>query len=115
VVHFQIAAVGHDVEVEPRSIPFLSVLKVVGINLRLGPICGHQDNPKQYQDFTDSHGLIVSAKIGILGETAAFGPKKRERRTEMRLSPKNQIIKIKPYKLINIIVQESVFAADALA
>jgi hypothetical protein len=64
------------VEVEPRSIPFLSVLKVVGKALRLGPIRGHQDNPKQYQDFTDSHGLIVSAKIGILSETVALGQKK---------------------------------------
>jgi hypothetical protein len=115
VVFHEGVAVGHNMDVEPRLQPFVSVLEIVGKALRLGPIRGHQDNPKQYQDFTDSHGLIVSAKIGILGETVALGPKKRKRRTEMRLSPKNQIIKIKPYKLINIIVQESVFAADALA
>jgi hypothetical protein len=63
-------------DVEPRLQPFVSVLEIVGKALRLGPIRGHQDNPKQYQDFTDSHGLIVSAKIGILGETAALRPKK---------------------------------------
>ena len=62
---FRCAAVGHNMKVEPRRIPLLAVLKIVGIYLCLGQEGGKYGRTKQYDSGVKPHRCLIFGKNSV--------------------------------------------------